>query len=142
MLNEKLARHYGIEDVKGSAIRRVSLPADCPRGGFLTQGAILKITANGTTTSPVVRGAFVMARLLGQPPEPPPPNIPAIEPDVQRREDHPRAACQASLQLNLRLLPREDRSARLCAGIVRRHRRLENPLSLHRHRRRRPARQH
>lgn len=83
MLNEKLAVHYGIAGVVGSQIRRVDLPADCPRGGFLTQGSILKITANGTTTSPVPRGAFVMDRLLGQPPEPPPPNIPAIEPDVR-----------------------------------------------------------
>ncbi len=83
MLNEKLAVHYGVPGVVGSQIRRVDLPADCPRGGFLTQGSILKITANGTTTSPVPRGAFVMDRLLGQPPEPPPPNIPAIEPDVR-----------------------------------------------------------
>jgi len=83
MLNEKLAVHYGIPDVKGTIIRRVALPPDCPRGPFLTQGAILKITANGTTTSPVPRGAFVMARLLGQPPEPPPPNVPAVEPDVR-----------------------------------------------------------
>lgn len=83
MLNEKLAVHYGIPGVVGSQIRRVDLPPDCPRGGFLTQGSILKITANGTTTSPVPRGAFVMDRLLGQPPEPPPPNIPAIEPDVR-----------------------------------------------------------
>lgn len=83
MINEKLAVHYGIPGVSGSQIRRVALPADCPRGGFLTQAAILKITANGTTTSPVPRGAFVMARLLGQPPDPPPANIPAIEPDVR-----------------------------------------------------------
>lgn len=83
MLNEKLAVHYGIGGVTGSQIRRVELPADSPRGGFLTQGAILKITANGTTTSPVPRGAFVMDRLLGAPPEPPPPNVPAVEPDVQ-----------------------------------------------------------
>ena len=83
MLNEKLATHYGIPGVSGSSIRRVKLATDCPRGGFLTQGSILKVTANGTTTSPVPRGAFVMARLLGQPPEPPPPNIPAIEPDVR-----------------------------------------------------------
>jgi mono/diheme cytochrome c family protein len=83
MLNEKLAAHYGIPGVTGSQIRRVELAPDCPRGGFLTQAAILKITANGTTTSPVPRGAFVMARLLGRPPEPPPPNIPAVEPDVR-----------------------------------------------------------
>ncbi len=83
MLNEKLAVHYGIPGVQGSQIRRVALPPGCPRGGFLTQGSVLKITANGTTTSPVPRGAFVMARLLGSPPDPPPPNIPAIEPDVR-----------------------------------------------------------
>ena len=68
MLNEKLAVHYGIDGVTGSKVRRVSLPAGCPRGGFLTQASILKITANGTTTSPVPRGAFVMDRLLGRPP--------------------------------------------------------------------------
>lgn len=83
MLNEKLAAHYGIPGVSGSQIRRVPLPPDNPRGPFLTQAAILKITANGTTTSPVPRGAFVMARLLGQEPDPPPPNVPAIEPDVR-----------------------------------------------------------
>ncbi|HYE18796.1 MAG TPA: DUF1592 domain-containing protein [Tepidisphaeraceae bacterium] len=83
MLNEKLATHYGIPGVSGPEIRRVELPAGTPRGGFLTQAAILKVTANGTTTSPVPRGAFVMARLLGREPEPPPPNVAAIEPDVR-----------------------------------------------------------
>ncbi len=83
MLNEKLAVHYGIPGVQGSSIRRVALPPDCPRGAFLTQAAILKITANGTTTSPVPRGAFVMARLLGREPEPPPSDVPAVEPDVR-----------------------------------------------------------
>lgn len=83
MLNEKLAVHYGIPGVVGSQIRRVPLPPDCPRGPFLTQASILKITANGTTTSPVPRGAFVMARLLGQEPDPPPASVPAIEPDVR-----------------------------------------------------------
>ena len=83
MLNQKLAAHYGVEGVNGSKTRRVELPSDCPRGGFLTQAAILKVTANGTTTSPVVRGAFVLDRILGQPPEPPPSNVPAVEPDVR-----------------------------------------------------------
>ncbi|HEY0454906.1 MAG TPA: DUF1592 domain-containing protein, partial [Verrucomicrobiae bacterium] len=58
MLNEKLAVHYGIPGVIGSQIRRVALPRNCTRGGFLTQAAVLKVTANGTTTSPVPRGAF------------------------------------------------------------------------------------
>jgi hypothetical protein len=83
MLNEKLAVHYGIPNVSGSQIRRVTLPPESPRGGFLTQGAIMKITANGTTSSPIPRGAFVMDRLLGKPPEPPPANITAVEPDVR-----------------------------------------------------------
>jgi hypothetical protein len=82
-MNEKLAVHYGIPGVSGSQIRRLPVPAGSLRGPFLTQAAILKVTSNGTTTSPVPRGAFVMDRLLGLPPEPPPPNIPAIEPDVR-----------------------------------------------------------
>jgi len=83
MLNGRLAAHYGIPKVSGSQIRRVDLPPETPRGGFLTQASILRITANGTTTSPVPRGAFVLSRILGQPPDPPPPNVPAIEPDVR-----------------------------------------------------------
>jgi hypothetical protein len=83
MLNEKLAVHYGIPGVSGTQIRRVPLAADSLRGPFLTQASILRLTANGTTTSPVPRGAFVLARLLGQPPEPPPANVAAIEPDVR-----------------------------------------------------------
>ena len=83
MINEKLAKHYGINGVSGAEIRKVPLPKDCPRGGFLTQAAILKVTANGTTTSPVPRGAFVLERILGERPDPPPPNTPAVEPDVQ-----------------------------------------------------------
>ncbi|MDA0807310.1 MAG: DUF1592 domain-containing protein [Planctomycetota bacterium] len=82
-VNQKLATYYGISGVDGAATRRVPLPADCPRGGVLTQASILKITANGTTTSPVPRGAFVIDRLLGEPPEPPPANVSAIEPDVR-----------------------------------------------------------
>ncbi len=83
MLNQRLAEHYGISGVVGAAIRRVPLPADSGRGGLLTQASVLKVTANGTTTSPVKRGAWVQRQILGQPPEPPPPDVPAIEPDVR-----------------------------------------------------------
>ena len=82
-VNDRLARHYDLPQVPGSAMRRVDLPDGSPYGGLLTQGAILKITSNGTTTSPVVRGVWVMERLLGQPPPAPPKEIPAIKPDVR-----------------------------------------------------------
>lgn len=83
MLNSRLAVHYGIEDVSGEEFRRVSLPADSPRGGVMTQASVLKVTANGTTTSPVIRGAWVMKKLLGLPPAPPPPGTGTIEPDTR-----------------------------------------------------------
>jgi hypothetical protein len=83
MLNERLAEHYGIPGVKGHPIRKVNLAPASNRGGFLTQGAVLKVSANGTTTSPVVRGAYVLDRILGTPPDPPPKNVPAIEPDIR-----------------------------------------------------------
>jgi hypothetical protein len=83
MLNERLAAHYGITDVEGVGLRPVSLKPDCVRGGLLTQASVLKVTANGTTTSPVKRGAWIMTRLLGKPPPPPPPNVPALEPDIR-----------------------------------------------------------
>lgn len=83
MLNEPLARLYGIPGVRGHDIRRVSLPEDSVRGGFLTQAAVLKVTANGTTTSPVTRGAFVLEKILGIEPTPPPPGVGSIEPDTR-----------------------------------------------------------
>jgi len=82
-LNQVLAELYGVPNVIGSKLRNVSLPAETHRGGFLTAAAVLKVTANGTTTSPVKRGAWVQRHIVGKPPEPPPPNIPAIEPDVR-----------------------------------------------------------
>mgnify|MGYP000858215890 CR=1 FL=1 len=82
-VNERLAAHYGLPPVDGIAVRRVALPPDSPRGGLLTQASVLKVTANGTTTSPVLRGAWIMERILGLPPSPPPPSVPAVEPDIR-----------------------------------------------------------
>ncbi|WP_437207239.1 DUF1592 domain-containing protein [Planctomicrobium sp. SH664] len=82
-VNDRLADHYEFPPVDGSGMRKVPVPPGSPYGGLLTQAAILKVTANGTSTSPVVRGAWVMDRLLGQRPPPPPPNVPAVEPDIR-----------------------------------------------------------
>ena len=82
-VNRRLAKHYQLEAIEGQDFRRVTLPKNSPRGGLLTQAAILKTTANGTTTSPVMRGNFVLANLLGTPPSPPPPGIGSIEPDTR-----------------------------------------------------------
>ncbi|WP_197443213.1 DUF1592 domain-containing protein [Lignipirellula cremea] len=84
VLNERIARHYGIADVKGHEHFRVTpLPEDSIRGGVLTQASLLKVTANGTNSSPVIRGVWVLDHLLGQPAPPPPPGIPAVEPDIR-----------------------------------------------------------
>jgi hypothetical protein len=83
MLNEKLADLYGVPGVRGVHLRRVPLPPDSLRGGLMTQASILKVTANGTTTSPVLRGVWIMSRVLGKPPPPQPAGVPAIEPDIR-----------------------------------------------------------
>ncbi|NND99627.1 MAG: DUF1592 domain-containing protein, partial [Pirellulaceae bacterium] len=82
-LNGRLARYYGIDGVDGDTMQRVRLDRDSVRGGLLSQGAILKVTANGTNTSPVLRGVWVADRILGQHIPPPPENVPAIEPDIR-----------------------------------------------------------
>ncbi len=83
MLNERLARHYGLPFVEGVKVRKVALPKDSVRGGLMTQASVLSVTANGTTTSPVVRGVWIMERIVGKVPPPPPPSVPAIEPDTR-----------------------------------------------------------
>jgi hypothetical protein len=83
VINQRLAEHYGIPGVIGVGLRPVTVPKRSVRGGLLTQASVLKVTANGTTTSPVKRGAWIMTRLLGQPPPPPPPGVPALEPDTR-----------------------------------------------------------
>lgn len=108
MLNQRLAEHYGIAGVTGVELRRVTLPPESPRGGLLGQAAILKLTANGTTTTPVKRGVWVMDRLLNEPAPPPPPSVGAIDPDTRgattvreqldkHRNDASCAACHAKI---------------------------------------------
>jgi hypothetical protein len=108
MLTQRLAEHYGISGVEGVEVRKVALPLESLRGGLLGQAAILKLTANGTTTSPVKRGVWVSDRLLNDPAPPPPPGISAIDPDTRgtttvreqldrHRSDASCASCHAKI---------------------------------------------
>lgn len=106
--NERLARHYGLPAFEGARLRRVPLPGDSVRGGLLTQASVLKVTANGTTTSPVVRGAWVNERILGVRIPPPPASVPAIEPDT-------RGATTIREQLKLH---RADESCNVCHRTI------------------------
>jgi hypothetical protein len=108
VINQRLAELYGIRGVNGAEFRTVPVPAGSHRGGFLTQASVLKVTANGTATSPVLRGVWVIERLLGIPRQPPPPNVPAVEPDAtgavtirqmieKHRADPACASCHAKM---------------------------------------------
>ena len=81
-INQRLARFYGIDGVRGDHFRRVSVPPDIHRGGILTQAGVLTITSNGTRTSPVVRGAWILENVLGAPTPPPPPDAGDLAPKV------------------------------------------------------------
>jgi len=83
MLNAPLANLYGIPGLEGREFQKVTLPPNSHRGGVMTMAAILKVTANGTATSPIIRGAWVLDRILGTPPPPPPGNIDPVEPDIR-----------------------------------------------------------
>ncbi len=85
MLNERMVRFYGLEHTEvqpGAGLQRVSLTGPV-RGGLVTQGSILKVTADGTTTSPILRGVYLGERILGRHIPPPPPGVPAVEPDIR-----------------------------------------------------------
>ncbi len=108
ILNERLAVHYGIEGVSGNEFRKVMLPPGTHRGGVITQASVLKVTADGTQTSPVLRGKWVLEQILGTPPSPPPPDIPAIEPDIrgattirQQLDKHRNVAACASCHVHI-----------------------------------------
>ena len=89
MLNGRLARHYGIPESPGTTVpglwefKKVPLPKDSHRGGVLTMASVLKVTANGTYTSPILRGAWVLERILDQPPPRPPEGVLAVDPDIR-----------------------------------------------------------
>ncbi len=78
-LNERLAKHYGIPHVYGTHFRKVKLPAGSERGGLLRHGSILTVTSYATRTSPVIRGKWILENLLGTPPPPPLPDVPALD---------------------------------------------------------------
>ncbi len=103
-LNERLARHYGIPHVYGSRFRRVSLDPGSQRGGLLRQGSILAVTSYATRTSPVIRGQWVLRNLIGTPPPPQPPNVPALADNT------------VSSTLSLRERLKEHRANAACAS--------------------------
>ena len=78
-VNERVARLYGLPNIKGNHFRRVTLPADSPRRGLLGHGSILTVTSYPDRTSPVVRGKWILENLLGVPPPPPPADVPELE---------------------------------------------------------------
>lgn len=82
IVNSRLAELYEIDGVEGLRFRKVPRPAGSPRGGVMTQASVMKVTANGTSTSPVMRGNWILQNILGQPVPPPPANVPAVEPDI------------------------------------------------------------
>lgn len=82
-LNAGLARLYELPAVTGDHLQRVSLAVDSPRRGLLGHASVLSVSANGVETSPVKRGVWLLEKLFGTPPSPPPPNVPPIEPDIR-----------------------------------------------------------
>ena len=128
MLNERIAKHYGMEFGTQTGLRKVPLSKDQHRGGIITQASVLKVTANGTTTSPIVRGVWLLERILGKYVPPPPDQVPAVEPDIRGSVS---IRDQLDKHRSIRVLhglPSDDRPTWICARKLRRHRRLERAL--------------
>jgi mono/diheme cytochrome c family protein len=105
-VNERLAKNYGIPNIRGSQFQRVTFPKDSPRGGLLGQGGILLLTSYSTRTSPVLRGKYVLENLLASPPPPPPPNVPSLKTE----------GSQAGEELSLRDAMLRHRADPACAS--------------------------
>ncbi len=103
-VNERLARHYGIPHVYGSRVRRITLDEDSRRGGLLRHASILTVTSYATRTSPVIRGKWVLENILGVPPPPPLPDVPALKDNT----------VDGNLSVRKRLA--EHRTNPVCAG--------------------------
>jgi hypothetical protein len=104
-LNERLATHYGVPNIKGSWFRRVTFPDGSPRGGLLGQGSVLTLTSYSTRTSPVLRGKWVLENLLSAAPPPPPADVPALKTETAPGKP-----------LTLRDAMIQHRAAPACAG--------------------------
>jgi hypothetical protein len=108
-VNERLARHYGIDGVVGPQFRRVTL-ADPVRHGLLGKGALLLRTSYGNRTSPVLRGAWVLDKLMGTPPTPPPPGV---ETNLDTPEGEQPRTVRERLERH-----RKDASCNACHGVI------------------------
>lgn len=105
IINERLAKHYGIDGVTGDEFRKVSL-TDGKRAGVLTHASILTLTSNPTRTSPVKRGKWIMENILGTPPPDPPPDVPEL---AQTQKAAPNASLRQQLEIH-----RKDPSCAVC----------------------------
>ena len=108
-LNERLARHYGISGVTGAQFRRVTL-AEKERFGLLGKAAVLMRTSYGDRTSPVLRGAWVLDKLMGTPPTPPPPDTAT---DLSQKAGEQPKTVRARLEQH-----RDKASCRMCHGVI------------------------